>query len=87
MVALEAMACTTPIVCSDIPPVAEATGGKGGFLVPPGDVDAFADKILRILQNKSLRGKKAVEARKHAGNFDWPLIVKQVEKTYKQQLS
>ena len=47
----EAMACGLPVVatnCSAIPELIDE--GKGGFLCPPGDVDAFAEK-LNILAN------------------------------------
>ena len=47
----EAMACGLPVVatnCSAIPELIDE--GKGGFLCPPGDVNAFAEK-LNILAN------------------------------------
>jgi len=83
MVAVEAMACGTPHVSSNIPPLAEATGnGKGGFLVASGDEEALARRIVQLLQDKKLRTKKAREGKEHAAQFDWPLIVKQVEQVY-----
>ena len=52
----EAMACGLPVVasnCSAIPEVVEE--GKGGFLCPVGDVDAFAEKINILADSPKLR--------------------------------
>ncbi|MGH2355097.1 MAG: glycosyltransferase family 4 protein, partial [Chloroflexota bacterium] len=46
MVLIEAMACATPVIASDIPGVREVVRSTGGGrLVPPGDVDALAQAI------------------------------------------
>ena len=46
---LEAMACRTPVVLSDIPPHREIVGGTTDVpLVPPDDVDGFGDAIARV---------------------------------------
>ena len=88
MVAVEAMACGTPHVSSNIPPIAEATGnGKGGFLFDTGDVVALAEHLIQLLQDRKLRAKKAKEGKKHAKQFDWPIIVKQIERVYEGLLS
>lgn len=52
----EAMACGLPVVasdCSSIPELFE--DGKGGFLCPVGDVDAFAEKINLLAGDPGLR--------------------------------
>lgn len=52
----EAMACGLPVVasdCSSIPELFE--DGKGGFLCPVGDVDAFAEKINLLAESPELR--------------------------------
>jgi glycosyltransferase involved in cell wall biosynthesis len=56
LAALEAMSCGLPVVatdCSSFPELID--DGKGGFLCPLGDVDAFADKIRLLAQNPQLR--------------------------------
>jgi len=53
---LEAMACGLPVVasnCSSIPELVDH--GKGGFLCPVGDVDAFAEKINILADSPRLR--------------------------------
>lgn len=52
----EAMACGLPVVasnCSAIPELID--DGKGGFLCPVGDVDAFAEKINLLAASPALR--------------------------------
>lgn len=47
---LEAMACGTPILMGDIPPIREwVTDGVNGFLVPPRDPVSLSEKIIRAL--------------------------------------
>lgn len=53
---LEAMACGLPIVatnCSSLPELVHE--GKGGFLCPLGDAQAFADKIKLLASTPELR--------------------------------
>jgi len=52
----EAMACGMPVVasnCSAIPELID--NGKGGFLCPVGDVDAFTEKINLLADSPKLR--------------------------------
>jgi glycosyltransferase involved in cell wall biosynthesis len=53
---LEAMACGLPVIasnCSSLPE--QIDHGKGGFLCPIGDVDAFAEKINLLADSPRLR--------------------------------
>ena len=52
----EAMACGLPVVASDCSSIPELVDpGKGGFLCPVGDVDAFAEKINILADSSHLR--------------------------------
>lgn len=52
---LEALACGTPVVATDIGGVSEQIiDGQTGFLVPPQDPDAMANRIARLLDDPSL---------------------------------
>jgi glycosyltransferase involved in cell wall biosynthesis len=54
-VALEAMACGTPSVLTDVGGVHEyARDGENCLLVPPGNAGAAADALLRLLQGPDL---------------------------------
>ncbi len=48
---LEAWACGTPALLSDIPVLRESTGGRAQY-VPPGDVDAWADAVVTVLRDR-----------------------------------
>lgn len=61
---LEAMALGTPIVASDLPAIREVTGdGDVALLVPPGDEDALARGVLRLLDEPALAGALAARGR------------------------
>jgi glycosyltransferase involved in cell wall biosynthesis len=46
--------------------------GIEGFLVPPADVEALADRLERMGNDPSLRHEMAAAARARALDFDWP---------------
>lgn len=72
IVAIEANACGTPVIASDVPGLRDSVKNPhSGFLVPYGDVDAFAEKILLLIRNRELRTNMNVDARKWAEQFDW----------------
>ncbi|UCD56002.1 MAG: glycosyltransferase [Candidatus Hydrogenedentota bacterium] len=55
---LEAMACGTFPVVADIPANREwIEDGKNGFLFPPGDAEALAEKIQACIRHPDLRAK------------------------------
>lgn len=61
-VVIEAMALKIPVVASDIPAVAEVTGGDTAVLVPPGDAGALAEALAALLADR-----KRAEALAEAG--------------------
>ncbi|MEV5542627.1 glycosyltransferase family 1 protein [Saccharopolyspora shandongensis] len=64
--ALEAMACGTPVVCSDIPALREVTAGQA-ILAPHGDPTALGEALHRALTNPP----NAENARARAKTFTW----------------
>jgi glycosyltransferase involved in cell wall biosynthesis len=66
-VILEAMACGKPIVASNIGGPSEIVeNGKNGFLVPPAQPTALAERILEILEDESKMRQFGINARKSA---------------------
>jgi glycosyltransferase involved in cell wall biosynthesis len=83
-VILTAYAFGTPVVASSVGGLPEYVDeGSTGLLVAPGDPDALADAIVRVLTDKVLRdrlGEGAAAARN--GRLAWPRIADEVLKSY-----
>ena len=63
----EAMASGKPVVAYNVGGVSvQIEDGINGFLVPPGDIEAFADRVIRLLSNKTLRKRMGLAARRTA---------------------
>ncbi len=61
LAAVEAMACGLPVVATDGSALSEVVAhGKGGFLCPLGDVDAFAAAIHTLAEDTRLRQQMGV---------------------------
>ncbi len=79
MVALEAMACGTPVVASKVGGLAyNVQDGQTGFLVPNGDAEALAAKIQRLLTDQELNDKLGRQAAAWAGRYGWPVVADQI---------
>jgi len=88
MVALEAMACGTPVVASNVGGLAfTVQDGQTGFLVPEGDVEALAAKIRLLLKDRDLRHRLGEQAIQWARGYGWPTIARQILNLYGQVCS
>ena len=67
---LEALACHTPVVASDIPVLRE-TGGDAVLYAKAGDVSDFAQKITALLTNMTLRAQLGDYATQQIEHFSW----------------
>ena len=76
LVVLEAMACGTPVVASDVGGVGEAVvDGETGFLVPPGDDAALADRIATLLHDDALwRRMSEASVERVRAEFTWDRV-------------
>ncbi|HID87363.1 MAG TPA: glycosyltransferase family 1 protein, partial [Anaerolineae bacterium] len=85
MVALEAMACGAPVIASDVGGLSFLVeDGRTGFLVPEGDPAALADRLHRVLADRSLRDFMGIAGIKMAQGYGWPLIADQIVALYQQ---
>jgi len=83
MVALEAMACGTPVIASDVGGLAFLVqDGRTGYRVPARDVTGLADRILRLLEDDALRRTVGYRASCWAESYAWPNIADQIEEVY-----
>ncbi len=67
---LEAMACGTPVLTSDVSALPEVAG-DAAVLVNPGDEEAIRDGIRRILQDGGLRDRLRQAGLARAALFRW----------------
>lgn len=72
-------ACGKPIIASRIPGLEEVETAEFGILVEPGDTQALAQAIIRLLDNPSLRANMGKNAREYAvKNYAWSSIAAQI---------
>jgi len=85
---LEIMSLSKCIIASSIGPNSEIIeDGKTGFLVPPNDPEALAEKIDYLLSHPEVAQKMGKEARKRVERlFDISLNIKKTEHLYNQLL-
>jgi glycosyltransferase involved in cell wall biosynthesis len=82
--ALEALACGTPVVASDLPALREVLGDQAE-LVPPGDTAALADALARVVDDPG--GEPARAARRaHAAAFTWDACARATLAGYQRAL-
>jgi glycosyltransferase involved in cell wall biosynthesis len=88
IVALEAMACGLPVVATAVGGLLDTIeDGRTGFLVPPGDVAALADRLLALLVDDSLRQTVGTAAREAVEReFSWARAVEATIEVYRELL-
>ncbi len=87
MVALEAMACGTPVIASDVGGLSvNVADGFNGYLVPERNPEALADKISLLLRQDSLRDQLGEQAHRWAGRYSWQNIADEILAVYHNTL-
>jgi len=87
-VLIEAMACETPIVASNVGGIPEVVRhGHNGFLIPSKDSRKLGDYLIQILQNQDLASEFGRNGRKIAlEKFTWSQTAKNLLKSYSEVL-
>jgi glycosyltransferase involved in cell wall biosynthesis len=82
--ALEALACGTPVVASDLPALREVLGDQAE-LVPPGDAPAMAAALAKVLADPG--GEPARAARRaRAARFTWTACAQATLSAYRRAM-
>jgi D-inositol-3-phosphate glycosyltransferase len=83
MVALEAMACGSPVIGSRVGGLATTVrDGVTGFLVPDGDASALAERLDAVLGDEDLRYRLGREGVQWAARHRWPCVAEAVCREY-----
>jgi D-inositol-3-phosphate glycosyltransferase len=88
MVALEAMACGTPVVASQVGGLAFLVqDGETGFTVPADDPHALAEKLAILCSDSNLRKRMGEQATIFARQYAWERISEKIIKLYDETVS
>ena len=79
---VEAMACGTPVLCSEIPVLAEVAG-DAALRLPVGDVEAWRDGLARILESEELRARLRAAGLERAHGFSWRACARETLEVYR----
>ena len=83
MVALEAMACGTPVIASEVGGLAYLVrDGETGFTIPDQEPDELCDKISWLLNDRELHETMSARAVEYAQDYAWEKIAKQIVEVY-----
>ena len=87
MVALESMACGTPVIASLVGGLTHLVeDGVTGYHVPVDDPAALSSMISSLLKDKALRYRMGHDAFAFAKKFDWKYITERMIQVYKDLL-
>jgi glycosyltransferase involved in cell wall biosynthesis len=86
IVNLEAAACETPIIASEVGGIKEfVKNGVNGILVPPNDPKKLANAIKKLLGNRKLREEYGKNGRKMVeDHFSWESVAKEAVRIYEE---
>jgi len=88
MVALEAMACGTPVVASQVGGLAFLVqDGVTGFVVPDGEPEILGNRLKELILNPDLRDRLGQQANRLAQSYSWERIAGEIKSVYQELLN
>lgn len=83
MVALEAMACGTPVIASEVGGLGYLVqNGETGYTIPDSEPDMLCDKLSWLLGDPVLRATMGRRATEYASGYAWSKIATQIIALY-----
>ena len=87
MVALEAMACGTPVIATQVGGLQHLVQDQEtGFTIPNNNPDALEEKITVLICKPELREKMSQKSTSYARSFSWNTITKKLIKIFKKTI-
>lgn len=79
LVIVEAMSCGLPVVSFDCEngPRSVITNGEDGFLIPPFDVEMFANSLMRLMSDDDLRESMGEKGKQNSQRYDIDIVGQQ----------
>lgn len=79
LVIVEAMSCGLPVVSFDCEngPRSVITNGEDGFLIPPFDVEMFANSLMRLMSDDDLRKSMGEKGKQNSRRYDIGIVGQQ----------
>ncbi len=82
---LEAMACGTPVITSNVSSLPEVAG-DAAWLVDPTDIDALSEAMYRVFNNLDLRQTMRQKGLIQKAKFSWQKTATETTQVYRQVL-
>lgn len=87
MVALEAMACGTPVVASQVGGLAFLVqDGVTGFVVPNGEPELLGQHLIELVLDPHLRARLGGQGAEIARSYSWDIIAARMLTVYNSLL-
>ncbi len=83
---LEALACGTPVVGSDISSIPEVVG-DAGVLLPPDDAEGMAGALIQLATDEGFRAELSRRALAQAARFSWERTARETLAAYQDAVT
>jgi glycosyltransferase involved in cell wall biosynthesis len=87
LVAMEALACGTPLIASNVGGLSHIVNDQVGSVVEPGDPIALAEEITTFIQARFKAKAREAAAAHIRKNFNWENTVSSIERVYDAALA
>jgi glycogen synthase len=88
LVAVEAMACATPVVVGDTGGLREIVADGHGLSFTPQDEDALADRLIEVLRDDALAAELVARGLARVrGRYDWSAVARRTVDVYRRAMT